>query len=85
MKVEPVTGLRRRAGQVLKELKHDGEPVLITERGKPAAFLVEAEAFGEQVKRTKLLEGLARGEMAFEDGRIVSQEKAKTRMAKWLE
>jgi hypothetical protein len=32
----------------------------------------------------RLLEGLARGEQAYADGRFYTQEKAKSKMQKWL-
>jgi hypothetical protein len=35
-------------------------------------------------KRMKLLEGIARGEKAIEEGRSLSQAQAKQRMARWL-
>ena len=32
----------------------------------------------------RILEGIARGETAFEEGRILSQTEAKDKLAKWL-
>ena len=84
MKVELVTSLKRRATQIIKELKKDNQPILITEHGKPAAYLVDVESFEAITKRTELLEGLARGEAAIQDGRIVTQTEAKKRMSRWL-
>ena len=84
MKVELVTSLKRRATQIIKELNQDSEPILITEHGKPAAYLVDVESFEAISKRTELLEGLARGEAAIQDGRVVSHSEAKKRMGRWL-
>ena len=38
----------------------------------------------ELERRMSLLEGIARGERAVEEGRIVSHAQAKQRMARWL-
>ena len=38
MKTELVTTLKRQATRLLSELRDSGEPVLITEHGKPAAY-----------------------------------------------
>ncbi|HEY5232281.1 MAG TPA: hypothetical protein VIK35_01935 [Verrucomicrobiae bacterium] len=38
----------------------------------------------EEVHRAKLLAGIEEGECAIEEGRVVSHEEAKRRMAKWL-
>ena len=84
MKVELVTSLKRRATQIIKELNQDNEPILITEHGKPAAYLVDVDSFEAISKRTRLLEGLARGEAAIQGGRIVSHSEAKKRMSRWL-
>ena len=84
MKVELVTNLKRRATQIIKQLNRDNEPVLITQHGKPAAYLVDVKSFENLGRRTKLLEGLARGEAAIQDGRVVSHGEAKKRMSRWL-
>ncbi|MCH6258804.1 type II toxin-antitoxin system Phd/YefM family antitoxin [Puniceicoccaceae bacterium K14] len=84
MKVELVTSLKRRATEIIRELNEESEPVLITEHGKPAAYLIDVESFQELTKRNELLEGLARGESAIKQGRVVLQKEAKERMKKWL-
>ena len=49
-----------------------------------SAYLVEAKSFEAMQKRLQLLEGLARGEKAIAEGRVVSHSRAKKRMARWL-
>jgi PHD/YefM family antitoxin component YafN of YafNO toxin-antitoxin module len=49
-----------------------------------AAYLVEAKSYEAMQKRLQLLEGLARGEKALADGRVVSHSRAKKRLARWL-
>lgn len=85
MKTELVTTLKRQATKLLKELREEKEPVLITEHGKPSAYLVDVDHFEQIQKRLTLLEGLARGEKAILEGRIVPHSEAKQRMARWLE
>jgi prevent-host-death family protein len=84
MKTELVTTLKRKATKLLAELHEEKEPVLITEHGKPSAYLVDVEHFEQIQRKLKLLEGLARGERAVLDDRVVSQEEAKERMSRWL-
>lgn len=85
MKTELVTTLKRQATKLLKELREEKEPVLITEHGKPPAYLVDVDHFEHIQKKLKLLEGLARGEKAILEDRVVSHEDAKKRMTRWLE
>ena len=84
MRTELVTTLKRKATELLSELSRDKEPILITQHGLPSAYLVDVESFEYLQGRIKLLEGIARGERAVEDGRILSHEEAKSRMSRWL-
>ena len=38
----------------------------------------------EKEERMAILEGIARGEMAIAEGRVLSQEQAEKRLARWL-
>ena len=84
MRTELVTTLKRKATELLSELSRDKEPILITQHGLPSAYLVDVESFESLKRRVKLLEGIARGERAIEDGRTVSHEEAESRMSRWL-
>ena len=84
MRTELVTTLKRQATELLAELDKHREPILITEHGRPSAYLVDVESYDLLQKRMKLLEGIARGEKAIEEGRTLTQVQAKQRMARWL-
>lgn len=85
MKVELVTNLKRRATEILGDLASDREPILITQHGRPAAYLLDVPSFEAMRDRISLLEGIARGEQAIEAGRVVTHEEAKKRMKRWLD
>ncbi|MUK64422.1 type II toxin-antitoxin system Phd/YefM family antitoxin [Aliivibrio fischeri] len=84
MKVELVTTLKRQATKILSELHASKEPVLITEHGQPSAYLLDVEDYEFMQKRIAILEGIARGEKAISDNRVVSHDFAKDKMNKWL-
>ena len=84
MKTELVTTLKRQATKLLDELRREKEPVLITEHGKPSAYLVDVDSFESLLRRMKLLEGLARGEKAILEDRVVTDEEAQKKMSRWL-
>ena len=84
MKTELVTTLKRQATKILSELHDSKEPVLITEHGKPSAYLVDFEDFESIQRRMQILEGIARGEAAALEGRTLSHADAKGKMKKWL-
>jgi prevent-host-death family protein len=84
MRTELVTTLKRQATELLADIERDKEPILITQHGLPSAYLVDVESFEHMQQRMALLEGIARGEAAVAEGRIVTHEQAKVRMARWL-
>ena len=84
MRTELVTTLKRQATELLDELERSREPILITQHGLPSAYLVDVRSFELLQSRMKLLEGIARGEKAIEEGRTVSHADAKKRMSRWL-
>jgi prevent-host-death family protein len=84
MKTTIVTKLKREATKILAELADDHEPVLVTEHGKPAAYLVDVETYELQLQRVEIMEGIARGEKAIQEGRTLTQDEAKIRLSKWL-
>jgi len=84
MRTELVTTLKRKATDLLDDVSREKQPILITQHGLPAAYLVDVQSYNQQQSRMKLLEGIARGERAIEDGRTLSQDQAKKKMARWL-
>ncbi len=84
MRTELVTTLKRQATELLAELERDKEPILITQHGLPSAYLVDVQSYQRQHERMEILEGIARGEMAVADDRVVSHAEAKARLARWL-
>ena len=84
MKIELVTTLKRQATKILAELHKTKEPVLITEHGKPSAYLVDVNDYELTQNRMKILEGIARGETAIMEDRTFTQKEARSKMSKWL-
>jgi len=84
MRIELVTTLKRQATKILADLHKSKEPILITEHGKPSAYLVDVKDYELMQDRMRLLEGLSRGERAIQEGRTLTQKEAKKAMAKWL-
>jgi prevent-host-death family protein len=82
--LRPVTEIKRRATEVIHQLQQDRVPVLITEHGQSAAVMLDVETYEEMQRRLELLEGVARGERAYAEGRVVSHGAAKKRLGRWL-
>lgn len=84
MKTELVTTLKRRATEIIAVLQSEKDPILITQHGKPAAYLVDVQSYDDLNRRLSVVEGIALGEKAIRDGRVLSQAEAKRRLSRWL-
>lgn len=84
MRTELSTTLKRQTAEILSDLERDREPIMITHHGLPSAYLVDVETYEFQQRRTAILEGIARGERAIAEGRVMTHEEAKKRMKRWL-
>ena len=84
MRTEVVTTLKRKATELIGEISADREPIMITQHGLPAAYLVDVQSFQRLEERVTLLEGIAKGEKAVQEGRVVENDEAKNRMSRWL-
>ncbi|MFT5127491.1 MAG: prevent-host-death family protein [Rhodothermales bacterium] len=84
MKTAILDSLKTDADLILGDLAKDHDPVLITDDGRPAAYLIDAADYEAQQDRLRILEGIARGEQALASGLVFSHADAKARMARWL-
>ena len=84
MKTHLVTTLKRSATRILAELAREQTPVLITQHGVPTAYLVDLATYESMQNRLHVLEGIARGERAIEQGRVSTPTQARARLERWL-
>jgi prevent-host-death family protein len=84
VRTELVTTLKRRATQIIASLTENRDPILITQHGRPAAYLVDVETYEGMNDRLAILEIIGRGERALQEGRLVPHKKARQRMSRWL-
>ena len=61
MKTEMVTKLKREATKILADLHETKEPVLITEHGRPSAYLIDVDDYEMLRLRVQIIKGIARG------------------------
>ena len=83
MKLVPVTEVKRRATDVIASLKKTREAVMVTEHGREAAVMVDVATWNSLQKRLEVLDLVAKGFADLRAGRVVSQEDAKLRLARF--
>ncbi|WP_040727776.1 type II toxin-antitoxin system Phd/YefM family antitoxin [Thiomicrorhabdus sp. Kp2] len=84
MRSEMVTTLKRQATRILADLNTSHEPVLITEQGKPAAYLINVQDYEAIQSRMNILEAVAKGEQDLTNERLSTHQQVKEKMSKWL-
>lgn len=65
----PVTDFRQDAAAALKRVKTSRLPVVITQRGRPAAVMLSLEAYERSEQERQILRILARGEREIATGK----------------
>lgn len=84
MRTELVTTLKRHASKILAELRESKEPILITEHGQSAAYLLNVSDYEYMVRRMDILEGVIKGEQDIRENRTMTNADAKKKLSKWL-
>lgn len=66
MNILPVSDLRQDAAKILKKLRKENEPIVITQRGRAAAVILGVEAYQKSEQDKELLRLLAKGDREIE-------------------
>ena len=58
----PVSDLRQDAANILKKLKKNKEPLIITQRGRATAVMIDVQSYEKSEHEKEILRLLAKGE-----------------------
>lgn len=72
--IKPVTYLKARASDLLKQINETHRPVVITQNGEPRAVLQDPESYENMRNTIGLLKLISLGEKDIKDGKSKSQE-----------
>lgn len=82
--VVPVSDLRTKAAQIIDRVHQTRQPVLVTQRGRSAAVLLDVAEYQRQQRRMALLEHIALGKRDVAAGRTYTQEQIEAELGEWL-
>jgi prevent-host-death family protein len=68
LNIIPVSDLRQDAAKILKQLRNNKEPLIITQRGRAAAVMIGVEAYEKSEHEKEILRLLAKGDREIEIG-----------------
>jgi len=72
--IKPVTYLKSRAADLLKQINQTHRPVVITQNGEPKAVLQDPESYENMRNAIGILKLISLGEKDIKDGKSKSQE-----------
>ena len=72
--IRPVTYLKSRAADLLKQINDTHRPVIITQNGEPKAVLQDPESFENMRNAIGILKLISMGEEDIKNGNILEQE-----------
>ena len=70
----PIGELKTHASRVLRRLRAEQRPIVITLNGKPAAVLITPEEFDRLYERERFVEAINKGLADSEAGRVLEDE-----------
>jgi len=83
--IKPVTYLKLRAANLLKQINETHRPVIITQNGEPRAVLQDTKSFEDMRKAIGILKLISQGEEDIKKGKTKAQEEVFNNIEEMLE
>jgi len=74
--IKPISDLRAKGAEIINQVKTTKRPILITQRGRGVAVLLEISEFEKQQEKIAFMEAIVKGMEAAEKGEVISHAKA---------
>jgi prevent-host-death family protein len=81
-RVKPISFVKANAADLIRELKEQGEPLVITQNGEATAVMQDVASYEATQETLALLKILALGRRQVEEGRTVPAEQVFRRLRK---
>lgn len=69
--IKPISYLKANAAEIIRNLKEEGEPLIITQNGEAKAVIQDIESFEKTQETMALLKILALGNRQIEEGKVI--------------
>jgi prevent-host-death family protein len=81
-RVKPISYVKANAAELIRELKENGEPLVITQNGEATAVMQDVASYEATQETLALLKILALGRRQVEEGRTVPADEVFRRLRK---
>jgi prevent-host-death family protein len=82
--IKPVTYLKSKAADLLKQINETHRPIIITQNGEPKAVLQDPKSYESMKRAIGILKSVSQGEGDIKGGRFRSQEEVFDKVEKLL-
>jgi prevent-host-death family protein len=82
--IRPISYLKSKAADLLRQVNETHRPVIITQNGKPKAVVQDPVSYEKMKNTISLLKLIAQGEESLRSGKIKSQDKVFDELEKRL-
>ncbi|MCH7615839.1 MAG: type II toxin-antitoxin system Phd/YefM family antitoxin [Nitrospinae bacterium] len=82
--IKPITYLKTKTADLLKQINETHRPVIITQNGEPRAVLQDPQSYENMRNALGILKLLSQGEEDIKKGHATSQEKVFDKLEKTL-
>ena len=81
--IVPLGEFKAQAARFLKQIGESGEPMVITQNGRPAGVILSPREYDRIKERQRFLESIAAGLADAEGGRMISTTELRERLHAW--
>jgi len=74
--IKPISDLRAKGAEIINQVRTTKRPILITQRGRGVAVLLEVSEFEKQQEKIAFMEAIVKGMEAAEKGELISHAEA---------
>lgn len=78
--IEPVTTLKTKSAEIIRQARESRQPIIITQNGKATAVLQDIESFQSQREALLLLKYLSIGDQQLREGRGIPHRDVRKRL-----
>lgn len=82
--IKPITYLKSRAADLLKQINETHRPVIITQNGEPKAVLQDPESYEDMKNALGLLKLITQAEEQIKDNKVKTQDEVFSNLEKKL-
>ena len=83
--IQPVTDFRANAAAMLDQVKETGRPIVLTQRGRSAAVVLDIRSYQALLDALDELQGILRGIREADAGTVVEHDEARQQILESLQ